>query len=339
MQIHRQRAIFEYALLRDIGGVTAEEVNAVPLADLLDTENVENFGWGIRAGENFAREGSFKVTRGNRFGQFGVDPSCISEQTLEEEAGFILPYMQFGNPLSAGGAFYGISSATVADASFDEIKVAATVFNENIDGTDAARLIIGVENYDDNSALIQPYIATLYKEVDGDLVELPDGFTNLVEDELGLDGPERGDPRVFELPDGSAGVLIERTGKFYKLEELERNPACREIVPIDDDPEFEIAVKVTEIGSVPMVGNNTDSGKYNLAVVRISPSNSPMFLLSDFLCSYLLPLSRRLWRCSSLLVLVAGRAIRQQCHLHRPEGRQALLLRWRCRHFDLRCER
>lgn len=263
--------------------MTAEEVNAVPLADLLDTTHVENFGWGIRAGENFAREGSFKVTRGSRFGTFGVSPSCILEQTPAEEAGFLLPYMQFGNPLSAGGAFYGISSATVADASFDSIKVAATVFNEDINGTNSARLIIGVENYDGNSHPIQPYFATLYKDVAGDLVELPAGFTNLVEDELGLDVPARGDPRVFELPDGSAGVLIERTGKFYKLKELERNPACRAIVPIDNDPEIEISVLVTEIGSVPMVGNNTDPGKYNLAVVRISPSNSPMYLLSDFL--------------------------------------------------------
>ena len=41
--------------------MTAEEVNSVPLADLLDTNEVENFGWGqtgeeLRDGEEFARE-------------------------------------------------------------------------------------------------------------------------------------------------------------------------------------------------------------------------------------------------------------------------------------------
>ncbi len=36
----------ENLVFMDIGGVTAEEVNVVPLADILDTETVENFGWG-----------------------------------------------------------------------------------------------------------------------------------------------------------------------------------------------------------------------------------------------------------------------------------------------------
>ena len=45
----------------DMGAVTAEEVNVVPLADLLDLSVVENFGWGTdgqtKDGEAFAREG------------------------------------------------------------------------------------------------------------------------------------------------------------------------------------------------------------------------------------------------------------------------------------------
>jgi len=35
-----------------------------------------------------------------------------------------------------------------------------------------------------------------------------------------LAGGERPDPRFFNFPDGSAGVLIERTGDFYRLTEL-----------------------------------------------------------------------------------------------------------------------
>ena len=97
------------------------------------------------------------------------------------------------------------------------------MFNESIEvdgiGVNAARLIVGLEEYAENEPT-PAYFAKLYKEVGGELVELTEGFTNLVQDALGLDAPERGDPRLFQLPDGSAAVLIERTGKFYKLEEV-----------------------------------------------------------------------------------------------------------------------
>lgn len=53
----------------DIGGVTAEEVNVVPLADILDGNVVEDFGWGMKEDElhnfgdgndvPFAREGEY----------------------------------------------------------------------------------------------------------------------------------------------------------------------------------------------------------------------------------------------------------------------------------------
>ena len=50
----------------DIGGVVAEEVNVVPLADLLDTSVVENFGWGMdgrtKDGTEYAREGEASRT-------------------------------------------------------------------------------------------------------------------------------------------------------------------------------------------------------------------------------------------------------------------------------------
>ena len=34
-----------------------------------------------------------------------------------------------------------------------------------------------------------------------------------------LAGGDRGDPRFFNFPDGTAGMLLERTGAFYKLTE------------------------------------------------------------------------------------------------------------------------
>ena len=33
----------------------------------------------------------------------------------------------------------------------------------------------------------------------------------------GLTGGQRPDPRFFNFPDGTAGVLLERTGSFYRL--------------------------------------------------------------------------------------------------------------------------
>jgi len=35
-----------------------------------------------------------------------------------------------------------------------------------------------------------------------------------------LAGGQRPDPRFFNFPDGSAGVLVERTGRFYRVSEV-----------------------------------------------------------------------------------------------------------------------
>ena len=55
-------------------------------------------------------------------------------------------------------------------------------------------------------------------DTDGNLLE--NGLNDLVKAELGEVGYYRGDPRLFHFPDGQAGVLIERTGVFYKLTEI-----------------------------------------------------------------------------------------------------------------------
>lgn len=52
----------DYIVFMDIGGVTAEEVNAVQLADLLDLSQVENFGWGMVRGE---------VGKTDEYGEYG----------------------------------------------------------------------------------------------------------------------------------------------------------------------------------------------------------------------------------------------------------------------------
>jgi len=47
----------------------------------------------------------------------------------------------------------------------------------------------------------------------------PDGKAVTLKD---LAGGERPDPRFFNFPDGTAGMLLERTGTFYRL--TERKP-------------------------------------------------------------------------------------------------------------------
>eukprot|EP00957_Ditylum_brightwellii_P165372 12591612-Ditylum_brightwellii.AAC.1 len=62
------------------------------------------------------------------------------------------------------------------------------------------------------------YNIKVYKD-DGTYLE--NGFNDLIKEELGEVGYFRGDPQLFHFPDGQAGVLIERTGVFYKLEEID----------------------------------------------------------------------------------------------------------------------
>lgn len=206
----------------DIGGVTAEEVNSVPLASLLDTTTIENFGWGEVSGEtfngeSFAREGTFAVGQGSVFGPFGQSPPCLGLQTNTEKAGFILPYLQFGRGIDENGnfiLFFAIASVVVPSQGFNLIKVLSTEFNTGL-------LIAALDDYVLNEPS-QGQFVKLYKEnASGTMVDIGD-FNSLVKDKLSLadDESSRGDARLFRYPDGSAGVFIERTGEFFKLEEI-----------------------------------------------------------------------------------------------------------------------
>merc|ERR1711862_556313 len=76
----QQIANYEDGLLYiiDIGDITAEEVNAVSLEALLDTTEVENFGWDMRDGEDFGREGTFKVEPGEPL--VFASPNCVGNK-------------------------------------------------------------------------------------------------------------------------------------------------------------------------------------------------------------------------------------------------------------------
>merc|ERR1712102_163657 len=110
-----------------MGGVTAEEVNAVCLDAVLDTSVIENFGWGMRDGDNFAREGTFKVDPGIALEDY--NPKCIGPLSKEERKGFYDPVMQFGRERTDTLPFYGISGFVASKQSFKNFQFLATEFN------------------------------------------------------------------------------------------------------------------------------------------------------------------------------------------------------------------
>lgn len=190
----------------DIGGVTAEEVNAKKLSDILDGTTTANFGWG-RDENGIAREGTFSVEPG-ALGILGTEPPCDGDMEIGEE-GFDQPWIQFGR--TETDIFHGISSFSVG--CFDKLKLIWSEFNTG--------LIMGTTEefcVDDYKGPSKGYKIKLY-DTDGNYLE--GGLNDLVMEELGEVGYYRGDPRLFHYPDGTAGVFIERTGIFYKLTEIE----------------------------------------------------------------------------------------------------------------------
>ena len=178
----------------DIGATTAEEVNTIEVSELTDTSTVENFGWGRNADGN-AREGTFYINDGATSAP-GTTAVAIGEAP-SPEAGFIQPYAQFGRP--DGQRFIAISGPIASSTSFDSIDL---LFSDLSQGG----LFATTAGFDD--ILNDVFHVNLVDE-NGDNTSL-----------LALAGGERADPRLFNFADGSAGVLLERTGAFYRLTEI-----------------------------------------------------------------------------------------------------------------------
>ena len=182
----------------DIGGVTAEEINYVPLHNLLDTSTIENFGWGRNSDGN-AREGTFYVEPGVPL-ILGTDPlvSSASSAAPSPEPGFIQPQAQYGRNDPNGG--FAITGVVTSRSSFDEIT--------------------GL--FGDLSSSIVYATTDPYTEIASDVfkVNLIDENGNPLDSLQDLAGG-RADPRFFQFPDGSAGVLLEATGDFYQLSEID----------------------------------------------------------------------------------------------------------------------
>ncbi|MGB3510683.1 MAG: hypothetical protein WBA93_15910 [Microcoleaceae cyanobacterium] len=175
----------------DIGGVTAEEVNFVSLLDLYNTDEIENFGWG-RNPDGLAREGTFYISPGIALDE--QEPMAVANAP-EPESGFLKPFAQYGRE---GANLAAISGPVVSSLSFNTIS---SLFGD----------LSSSEVFATTASLTQKN-APVFR------VNLFDSMLNQTS-LLELAGG-RADPRFFNFSDGSAGVLLERTGDFYQLTEL-----------------------------------------------------------------------------------------------------------------------
>jgi hypothetical protein len=169
----------------DPGGWVSEELDSIRVADLLGATPA-NFGWGRSPRDGRSREGSFYLDKlGNSTAKAPAD-----------EPGFISPIAEVGREQSP---VFAISGPVHSMTSFSRITF---LFADLVGG--AAFATTGPP-----TAFHQPVMSV--KLVDAQMQ--PITFK-------GLAGGQRPDPRFFNFPDGTAGVLLERTGNFYRVTEI-----------------------------------------------------------------------------------------------------------------------
>jgi len=169
----------------DPGGWIAEEIDAIRLSDLQEAPSPVNFGWGRNAGDRKAREGTFYIDGvGNSEAAIGA-----------AEPGFVDPVAQFGRE---GASAVAVSGPVASASSFSRITL---LFGDLVSGA----------VYAVTSAPVTKRQAALRVNL-VDEMGRPTTLKALVQG-------ERPDPRFFNFPDGSAGVLLEKSGTFYRLSE------------------------------------------------------------------------------------------------------------------------
>lgn len=179
----------------DIGGVVTEEVNLINLDSLLDTATIENFGWGRNADGN-AREGTFYIGPGQAF--TSGEPAVLG-MAPEGEAGFLQPFAQWGR--TDPNAFVAVSGPVSSQESFDRITA---LFGDLPSGA----LFATIDPLDPNAIAQSVYSVDLVDSSGAEVL-----FQALA-------GGSRPDPRFFHWEDGTAGVMLERTGDLFRLTEL-----------------------------------------------------------------------------------------------------------------------
>ena len=168
----------------DPGGWVSEEINSVRLADLLDHPPL-NFGWGRSVADGRSREGTIFIDHGGN----------ASARIPADDPGFIPPVAEFGREREVKVA---VSGPVSSRASFARITF---LFGDLLSG--AVYAVTGPP-----SVARQPVYRVALVDSTGQPVTLKD-----------LAHSDRGDPRFFKFPDGTAGVLLEHSGAFYKLTE------------------------------------------------------------------------------------------------------------------------
>ena len=169
-----------YVDFADMGGSVSDELNSIRLTDLLQAGRTNNFGWG-RNPDGRAREGSFYIDRG------GV----ATGRAPADEAGFIGPVSELR---PAGRQGFGIAGTVSPPVVTGAGMLAADLVSGDLFASPGSRTSRG-----------QP-IATI-------ALATSSGRTTLRQ----LAGNERPDPRLFYFPDGSPGVLLEKTGELFRL--------------------------------------------------------------------------------------------------------------------------
>lgn len=164
----------------DMGGGVSEEINSIRLTDLLQAGRTNNFGWGKNA-DGHSREGSFFVN----------ESGAATARAPANEPGFLGPVAEVRPEGRQGFGLSGtVSPPTVTGASM----LAADLVSGDVFASVGSRSSRG-----------QPMAAVgLAKS---------GGRTTLRQ----LAGDARPDPRFFYFPDGSPGVLLEKTGEFFRL--------------------------------------------------------------------------------------------------------------------------
>jgi hypothetical protein len=167
----------------DLGGAIAEELDSVPLAGLFSGNSPKNFGWGRNPVDAQAREGTFYIDAGGS--ATGAAPI--------PESGFLQPAAQFGRE---GATLIAASGPVSSPVSFSRIT---SLFGDLVSGS--------------VYATTGPVTLTVQDVLRVNLVDQNRQPVTLA----GLTAGERPDPRFFNFPDGTAGVLLERSGNFYRL--------------------------------------------------------------------------------------------------------------------------
>jgi pimeloyl-ACP methyl ester carboxylesterase len=202
----------------DMGGSVAEEFNSIRLTDLLQDGQMKNFGWGRHA-DGRAREGSFHIDAG------GAAQRAIGM----DEPGFVRPVAEFGRE---GAAAFGASGPVSSDVSFRRISaLMADLPGGGVFAITGSRAVRG-----------QDVFRVALRDSGAKAVTLK---------QLARDA--RPDPRFFNFPDGTAGVLLEQTGEFFRLTEARESSAP---VPVARDGFFDsngVRIHYVEQGSGPAV--------------------------------------------------------------------------------------